>query len=139
MKCLLAHAVFGLSFMITISGCGGDPQGRQRVSGTITYQGQLLERGRIEFTPLESQGTQSGAIIRDGVYSIPADQGLKPGKYKVRIYSTDKVLAPATGPPGDGPAPPQPKNPISSVYNTDSKLFADVAKGGKNVFDFAVD
>jgi hypothetical protein len=115
---------------------------RLKISGTVAYKGQPLDQGRIEFEPAESGVKFSGGVpIENGAFSIPSSFGLTPGKYKVRIYSSDRVLPKGGGPPpppGSEGMPP-PKERIASKYNTETKLTAEVKEAADNVFEFKVD
>jgi len=118
-----------------VPGCGpGDP--RLGVSGTVTFKGQPLDQGRIEFHPPGNNGTMSGAVIQKGRYEIPREKGLAPANYEVRIYSYDEKAGTAgaiPGEPGLGF-----KERIAKKYNSASTLKADV-KSGQTTFDFSVD
>ncbi len=65
---------------LSVTGCGESPVG-SGVKGTVTFNGQPLDQGSIEFSPAAGQKTYSGGPIKDGQYSIPADQGLEPARY----------------------------------------------------------
>jgi acetyl esterase/lipase len=64
---------------------------RVAVSGTVTIDGELLVRGSVTFTPLDAPGappvtayvmnTGKGA----GVFTLGANQGPVPGKYRVEV------------------------------------------------------
>ena len=125
--------------LLLLAGCG-DPQGQQAVSGTVLFQGQPLDQGRIHFAPVEKGPTESGATIENGRYTIPRQTGLVPGTYTVSIFSYDQKGArvPSDVVPGD-PGNTQFKERISPRYNVQSILTAEVKKGGPNVFDFKVD
>ena len=121
--------------LVLLAGCGpGDP--RLAVSGTVTFKGQPLNQGRIEFHPPENKGTMSGAVIQNGRYEIPRDTGLAPATYEVRIYSYDEKGATAAGIPGEPGLGF--KERIAKKYNAASTLKADV-KRGNTTFDFSVD
>jgi hypothetical protein len=45
----------------------------------------------ILFEPLDKQDTMSGAPIEKGSYNIARAQGLKPGKYRVRVTAGDGI------------------------------------------------
>ncbi len=122
---------------LVLPGCGGT--GRQPISGMVTYRGQPLDRGRIEFEPLDGQGSAGGATIQNGAYRIPADRGLLPGRYKVRIHAPTGERRAPTGPPGDSPVSPPPQDKIAPRYNMQSTLTAEVTKAGSNIFDYTVD
>jgi hypothetical protein len=126
-----------VAVLLLMSGCGGDPLNRQAVSGTVTFKGQPLEHGKIEFSPLDGQTTLMGAEIANGQYSIPAKQGLTPGKYKVMINAPQGANLNPTGPPGSDLGPP-PTELIPERYNGKSELRAEVKKGEPNVFDFTL-
>jgi hypothetical protein len=118
-----------------VAGCGpSDP--RLAVSGTVTFKGQPLDQGRIEFHPPKNNGTMSGAVIQNGRYEIPRDKGLAPATYEVRIYSYDQKGGTAGAIPGE--AGLGFKERIAKKYNADSTLKADV-KSGQTTFDFSVD
>jgi hypothetical protein len=54
------------------------------VTGTVRVDDELLSTGSIRFVPVEgTTGSDAGATIREGRYSIP--KGLTAGKYKVEI------------------------------------------------------
>jgi hypothetical protein len=120
---------------VLVPGCGpGDP--RLGVSGTVTFKGQPLDQGRIEFHPPGNNGTMSGAVIENGRYEIPRDKGLAPANYEVRIYSYDQKGGNAGAIPGE--AGLGFKERIAKKYNSASTLKADV-KPGQTTFDFSVD
>src|SRR5262249_52721258 len=89
-----------------LAGCAGGGAKRCAVSGAVKWRGQPLDQGAITFLPEDpALGTSGGALIQDGRYSIPADQGLLPGRYKVTISSADpkKALDPNADPGAPGP------------------------------------
>jgi hypothetical protein len=130
-----------LLFVVVGAGCGGNTEGRQPISGTITLKGVLLDEGLIEFFPQEGEKveTRGGAAIKNGKYSIPRDQGLLPGTYKVVISAADKAL-PDQGPvipPGPTKSAPR-MNRIPAEYNRDTKQVVTVTKEGPNQFNFTI-
>ena len=137
----------GLAVMlgVTVLGCGSrNPLGRRAVSGRVTFAGEPLDQGTISFEPQQQPGFAGGAVILDGRYDVPADKGLPPGKYLVRIYSTEGggVTRPAAGPPG--PAAPgaadglHQAERIPAEFNDRSTHVVEVAADGPNQFDFDV-
>jgi len=122
--------------MSPLVGCG-DPNGRQPVSGAVTFQGKPLDQGVIEFS---SPATKSGSPIVNGKYSVPADSGLEPGVYKVIITSGDG-RTPADSPDGiPGPTGGNiiSKERIPAEYNTKSKQEITVSGSKSNTFDFTI-
>ncbi len=125
--------------LLVVAGCGGQAvDGRYPISGNVSFKGQPLEKGTLEFSTSD-RSQLTGATIEKGKYSVPAEQGLKPGKYTVKISSTDDGAA------GGPPPPPGPENTnqvakelIPEDYNLNSKITADVTDGGANKFDFDI-
>jgi hypothetical protein len=137
-----AFAVVGCLICFGLVGCGNNPLGRKAVAGTVSMDGEPLDYGAINFHPLESnaQAVGSGAVITDGEFSIPAAEGLTPGRYRVSI------VAPSGGPPeriqGEdamktGSKPPVERLP--SKYNTETELTAEVTSDAPAEFDFSVE
>src|SRR4051812_28505225 len=63
-------------------GCGSKG-GRRAVSGSVWYKGQPLKNGTVTF--LTAAGPQGGALVTDGAFAMPAEQGLDPGEYRVAV------------------------------------------------------
>lgn len=124
-----------LVLVVLISGCGQSTGDRLGLSGTVRFQGAPLQSGTIEFASADAKQL-TGSTIKDGKYSVPAAQGLPPGKYTVRISASQEEGATPTGPPGPESMTQQAKSLIPPQYNVDSTLTAEVTEGGDNVFDF---
>jgi hypothetical protein len=118
------------------AGCGGGdvPAGRLGISGNITYKGEPVREGTIQFVPHPGVKTFSGASITNGRYRIPADRGLDPGDYTIKISS---IEAPPAAEPGGLPGP-DPKERLPEKYNTKSTLTKEV-KAGETTYDFNLD
>jgi hypothetical protein len=137
----LGRSVLVLILGLLGSGCGeGDELPREPVWGTVTLDGKPMEKGTIQFTGVVQggQGTpvQGGGMIEAGKYSIPRYPGLVPGEYQVAIYSGGGGKPPIgkNGPVTGGAAPS--KEMIPKKYNAQSKLKAEVKKGGSNEIAF---
>jgi hypothetical protein len=121
-----------------------DASGRRcAISGTVRFNGQLLDQGNITFIPMSSDpATQSGASIANGSYAIPKTNGLVPGRYRVSISSGDGVTP--AGPSDQPPGPPGPSGNFSSKeripkeYNVASTQEVIVKSEGPNRFDFDI-
>ena len=124
-----------LLLAVLVSGCGKGTGGRLEISGTVRFQGAPLKAGTIEFASADAKQL-TGSTVTDGKYSVPADKGLPPGKYTVRISAAEDAGAAPTGPPGPESMTQQAKALIPPQYNVDSTLTAEVTEGGSNVFDF---
>ncbi len=121
-----------------LHGCGEtkDPHGRQAVSGTVTFQGKPLDHGRIQFLPPDNTGLNAGALIRDGKYQIPREQGLVPGTYRVEINAPEQG-APPPGPPGADVVEPA-RERIPPEFHRDSQRTIEVKADQANKFDFTI-
>jgi hypothetical protein len=134
---ILAAAIAG-----SLAGCQRGSADRCPLDGAVTLDGKPVDGGSIQFEPLDARKTSaSGALVRDGRYSIPSQAGLTPGKYCVRIYWSEKIdpsrmkpLAPGVRPsPGDIPSA---KELIPAKYNSGSALTIEVRQGSVATFDF---
>jgi hypothetical protein len=136
---LFQLAVCGLAMTFFSLGCGAEnPKGRKPLTGRVTLDGAPLAQGNIEFHPLFEGGLQSGGRIASGSYSIPAHEGVVPGKYRVAIQ--DFIATPPTPAgymPGD-PLPPSPKAKVPSDWNTKSQHTIEVMPQGPFKFNFEV-
>ncbi|MCA1685447.1 MAG: hypothetical protein LC745_05575 [Planctomycetia bacterium] len=134
----VSFAVLGLN----LAGCGGgDNLPREAVSGTVAVEGKPLKTGLITFLPDSPDvTTQGGGNVIEGKYTIPRDQGLVPGKYKVVVSSPEDKPAEITDKAfnnnAPGMPPTLPKEVIPAQYNDKTLLTAEVTAGGKNVFEF---
>jgi hypothetical protein len=113
---------------------------REAISGTVTFEGEPLPKGTIQFRPAsQAEATAAGAMIDDGRFTIPRGQGLVPGKYKVQIDSREDAGAPLAQ--GELPGAPNvsKKKPAALIpprYNTKTELTAEVKAGGSNDLTF---
>ncbi len=122
-------------------GCSDPYAGRYAVSGTVKLVGQPLDKGQILFYPLDKQGTESGAPVTNGEYSVPRQSGLKPGKYLVRITSGDAKTI--DNPEAEAGGPGGSTNIVSvdripPEWNVSSKNEIEVKADGPNKFDFEI-
>jgi hypothetical protein len=131
---------FCLTLCLELVGCGdvGDGLPRQPLSGTVTLNGQPLERGIIQFQPASDQEpAPAGAEIKDGAYTVPRDQGVTPGNYRVFITSSGPMKPTLT--PAETSGEKMPKvmpDLIPQEYNLKTTLTAKVEAGKDNKFNF---
>ncbi len=119
-------------FILGAGGCG-PRSNRRQISGTVTLDGQPVDRGNIEFAPISAeQPSASGAMVIAGKYTIPPRSGLAPGKYTVRIYW------PVPLPADQSPNAPRvvPRERVPAKYNVRSELTVEVRPGQPNTFNF---
>ena len=133
----LCATLVGAAFLVMLAGCSADDTDAIPVSGQVTFQGQPLDQGFIEFTPLNEAHRLSGAAINQGEYSLPANQGLSAGKYQVRVTSTvGGAEVDPDEPPGESDAVARERIPAD--FNTQTKQEVEVTKSGENKFDFKI-
>src|SRR5206468_3386524 len=80
--------------LLLLLGCGDS--NLASVSGTVTYEGQPVEKGFISFLPEDREANTAGIDIIKGKYHI---KGMVPGKKRVKITA----LAASEPPPASGP------------------------------------
>jgi hypothetical protein len=119
------------------TGCGDDADSRFAVRGQVTLDGKPLDKAVIMFVPVES-GKETGAEIQNGRYTIAAEDGLSPGRYRVKIMP---YIAPDFSHFGSGhsqqpPAAPEKPPNIPSRYQTGAELEAVATVDGDNQFDY---
>lgn len=123
-----------------LAGCHDPYAGREPVSGTVTLKGEPLKEGSIQFYPLDNQDTSGGCGVADGKFRLDRKDGLKPGKYQVRLTAGDGKT-PANEEEVAGPGG---NTNIVSVdlippdWSEDSKQQVEVKAGQANEFTFAV-
>jgi len=125
--------------MIVLLGCGsGQADGKLAISGTVKLKGQPLESGTITFSSVDPQQQQmTGAQIKNGQFSISADHGLPPGKYRVRISSpVGGTAVKSDEAPGMAPAVAQDR--IPPEWGSKSNQQVEVKAGQKNHFTFEI-
>ncbi len=119
---------FALLILLGVCGCGNP---MTTIKGTVTLDGQPLERGRIEFAPSDGKGPLAAAEIRDGAYEVLLLTGTK----TVRITG-GKVI-------GQRPFTTHPSSPmiedikplVPACYNENTTLVREIASG-QTVCDF---
>ena len=123
--------------VLSFAGCE-NTGGKVAVSGTVTLQGQLVDKGTIDFLLPEATQSTAQASIEKGQYSLPAMQGLLPGKYRVKISAIEAFdITPEEY--AKGKKAPPPKELIPAKYNTQSQEIVEVQKAGPNRFDFKIE
>jgi len=132
---MLHCRIFALLLLLCSSllplGCGPG-NGRLRVSGTVTVDGQPLQAGSIRFRPAPGNSAGSaGGRIADGRYQIAAAQGLLPGEYLVTIEATKK-----TGKQIDDPQMGLIDELAPVEFNETGQLTATISAGSGNVHNF---
>jgi hypothetical protein len=133
--CFATAVLVGLG---VLTGCGGTERQRLALEGAVTLDGKPLADGSIRF--LAASNTDDlivGGAIREGTFTIAAEKGAWPGKYRVEIRATRK-----TGKKAQERNMDQPIEEIVQYlpdrYNLESTLTADVTAMGPNRFEFVL-
>lgn len=123
---------------VLTSGCSeANPLNRQAIWGNITLAGNPLDNGTIEFHPLGSTGTMSGAVVTDGSYSTAANRGLPEGEYIVRTSAADGRAEPEPEEmPGASRKPATDRIPPD--FRVRSRVKIQVQAGQSNTFNFDI-
>jgi hypothetical protein len=130
--------------VLTLAGCSADPYpGRFGISGKVTLEERPLKTAIVTFEPLEGQDTAGNATITNGVFSIPRQNGLKVGKYRVQITAGDGKTAVNPVNPDEPPGPGGGTNIVSRdlvppSWNRKSKQEVTVTTEGPNSFQFDI-
>jgi hypothetical protein len=106
-----AAVAVSASMMMVVLGCSGDESGlgrRYKITGKVTYNGQAVPSGTVNFIPLNPkppEGRAATGTIKDGLYSLTTagdNDGALPGEYGVAIVSLDMDLAGAASSKEEG-------------------------------------
>lgn len=134
---LLALVSLIVVSLFSMTGCE-NTGGKLGVSGSVSLKGEPLNKGTITFLLPEAATPTAEALIEDGKYSIPAVNGLLPGKYRVRISAIEEFpITPEEY--AAGKQPPPNRERIPAKYNTESQEIVEVEAKGKNQFDFTIE
>ena len=134
-RCLPPLALLLAAIVLGVTGCDRGPP-ISEVSGKVTFQGQPVSEGVINFASESGFGAQA-RLAADGSYSLRSHhgKGIPLGSYKVSIAPPpfDPVPADLSKPPAERPQYPD----IPARYRSfdTSGLTAEVREGG-NVFEF---
>jgi len=122
-----AIATFGLM------GCGSD--GKAVVEGSITIDGEPVNRGMISLEPADGKGQSAGCNVEGGKYYIAA---IQPGSMKVRISAVKVVGKEKAYETADSPEVEITEELLPKKYNSESTLTLDV-KAPRTQYDFKLE
>lgn len=110
---------------VLIAGCGGSGLKLDNLHGKVTFAGEPIKYGLIEFIPdagREHKGPAGSAEIVDGAYDTKATgQGVVPGPHLVRISAFEERPQPSSE---DETKPTVNKPPIFSGFTIERALAA---------------
>jgi len=132
-----------LAGVAIVAGCGDSSGGRVAISGTVKLKNEPIKDGAIVlFEPLDNQDSSGNVTVTNGAFSIPKENGLKPGKYLVRITAGDGKTAvnplDPESPPGPGGTNIISKELVPKEWNVNSKQEVTVTTDGPNKFEFNI-
>jgi hypothetical protein len=138
-----ARRTAAAALAVAVGGCSTESSPtsnmpRREVSGKVTFDGQPLAVGKIQFVPVDP-GTEktprlpASGTIKDGTFTIPQEEGPVPGKYLVSISSQPAREVTADKEPGSlGKAGPE---KIPDKYNRKTALETEI-KDSENALTF---
>ena len=130
-----------LTCLLAAFGCDQQiPPHREPLSGSVSLKGAPLACGSIQFMPSQ-EGDQfgSGAVIANGRYFIPEEQGLPVGQYKVVISAgvpsqtsaeAQQKLPGESGPLAEERIPPE--------FNVNSDVIVEISANRQNIYNFDI-
>lgn len=110
-----------------VSGCGGDGEAKPvPAAGTVTFDGQPLENGYVQFIP--EKGRPAAGAIKGGKFTLSTTEdgdGAIPGKHMVSVKATKQVTV-------KGETEPQEVSILPDKYSTaaTSGLAVEIPSGG---------
>ncbi len=128
-----AKQSFAAAFLLTaatLTGCGSS-DGLVPVTGTVSFEGEPISEGRIQFRMQNAERRVYAGQIVDGRYEVRAE----PGEAMVEIRASRLTGEMDESNPDD----PQPKGEmyIPSKYNSRTELTADI-EGPADTEDFTL-
>ena len=132
MRTNIFTTLFALLATTMIVGCGSSELNMHPVSGKVTFDGQPVREGRIQFRAVGGDQRAFSAEIKDGQYQLKALAG------KVRVEVTASRPVPGKFDESNpGEKVPVGEMYIPARYNSRTELTAEVA-AGKNQIDFTL-
>ncbi len=126
-----------LTLVGALAGCGGPSH--MRVWGEVALNGQPVQEGTIEFTPIDgTPGPSTGGNIKQGQYEVPAHVGpLADGTYAVAIRSMVKSGKTGPHPLNPGERVELLENIIPPAYHRQTTLKVHISdRAAENQHDF---
>ena len=119
-----------LTFPLLVGCPGGGADGMQKVTGTVTYNGEPIKDGRINFRQVDGDQRAFSGVIENGKYTVETAAG------SMLVEVTASKLIPGKFDESNpGEKTPMGKMYIPEKYNSRTELKADVAPGS-GPFDF---
>jgi len=98
--------------LMSCVGCGDD--GKYKVSGSVTFNGNPIPKGEIRFTPNKgNKGPPVLVFIKEGKYETPKDKGLVGGSYQLRVSGFEAAVE------SKDPSAPDAGKQLFKIYRED--------------------
>ena len=125
--------------LATNLGCDRADARRNRTWGKVSYDGQAIEKGFIDFEPIEgNRGPQSSGVITHSRYDIPKKQGPFGGLHRVEVTAYHFTGRQVRNMGGD--LIDYDDNFIpEKFFGMDSVLTVEIDPGGKNEHNFSLE
>ncbi len=135
------HGLITTTCLLAAFGCDQQaPPRREPLFGAVKLKGAPLDCGSIQFMPAHEGGQfGSGAVIANGRYFIPEEQGLPVGQYKVVISAgvPRQTAAEAEGElPGE--SGPLAEERIPPEFNINSDVIVEISANRQNIYNFDI-
>jgi hypothetical protein len=89
-----------VAIVVAASGCGGDGNKKMTINGTVSYKGQPLSGGMLQFVGSKGGTPSAAPIQKDGTFLMT---DVEPGEVKVSITATPQSSGPSGDKAGSGP------------------------------------
>jgi hypothetical protein len=126
MKILANYHCTWAFIAVWLLGCGA---GSHKITGTVTYDGELVATGEISLVPIGLDGPPDAGKIEGGRYTVVTS----PGEKRVEIRASRPLPEHRQNSPEMGLLY---EDYIPASYNSDSTLTLNVVPGGSREFDF---
>ncbi len=121
-------SLINVVLLFGLCGCGANVS---TISGKVTIDGKILDKGDIGFHQAEGVVVSTTQINQDGSYKIGAEANTLPGNYKIVIIANEVSIGKG---PGSVPMPTR-ITPLAYSSKEQTPLKA-VLKAGSNEFSF---
>lgn len=121
-----------VGLLVVAAGCGGSSNGLDTypVSGTVTFDGTPIEKGRITFRDASANGRAFSAEIDNGSYELESEAGT------MTVTIIASRIIPGKFGTEEGTKDPAGEMYIPKKYNDETTLKAEVTADGDNTFPF---
>ena len=93
--CRWVWVSFGVALIALVAGCGPSGPQRYRMSGTVTFEGEPVAEGEVQFEPVQRGFGGGFAPVKDGKYDTNIDgRGHLGGEHRVQVVGFGGVVDP---------------------------------------------